>query len=100
VAAAGLGIAVMKGVTRTEALFRRQAVPRWARPALGGLLLGGLALLFPETLGSGHDGILCELQAGSAPRSQRRLQRRSLSVQGFAAGYSARRFSWAAGSGA
>src|SRR3984893_5491953 len=38
IASAGLGIAVMKGVTWTEALFRRQAVPRWARPALGGLL--------------------------------------------------------------
>ena len=64
IASAGLGIAVMKGVTWTEALFRRQAVPRWARPALGGLLVGGLALPFPEILGGGHGGILRELQAG------------------------------------
>jgi chloride channel protein, CIC family len=64
IASAGLGIAVMKGVTWTEAIFRRLAVPRWARPALGGLLVGGLALPFPEILGGGHGGILRELQAG------------------------------------
>ena len=63
-ASAGLGIVVMKGVTSTEALFRRQAVPRWARPALGGLLIGAIALAFPQVLGSGHGGILRELHSG------------------------------------
>jgi CIC family chloride channel protein len=63
-AAAGLGIAVMKGVTSTEALFRRQAVPRWGRPAFGGLLIGAIALLFPQVLGSGHGGIARELHFG------------------------------------
>ncbi len=62
-AAAGLGIVVMKGVTSTEALFRRQAIPRWARPALGGLLIGAIALVFPEVLGGGHGGILRELHS-------------------------------------
>src|SRR6516164_6622577 len=57
-ASAGLGILVMKGVTSTEALFRSLAVPRWARPALGGLLIGALALPFPQILGSGHGGIM------------------------------------------
>jgi chloride channel protein, CIC family len=63
-ASAGLGIAVMKGVTSTEALFRRQAVPRWARPALGGLLLGAMALPFPQILGGGHGGIMQVLHSG------------------------------------
>jgi len=63
-ASAGLGIVVMKGVTSTEALFRRQAVPRWARPAFGGLLIGAIALVFPQVLGSGHGGILRELHSG------------------------------------
>jgi CIC family chloride channel protein len=63
-AAAALGIVVMKGVTSTEALFRSQAVPRWARPALGGLLLGLVALAFPQVLGSGHGGILQLLHSG------------------------------------
>jgi len=63
-ASAGLGIATMKGVTSTERLFRAQAVPRWARPALGGLILGLLAVPFPQVLGSGHGGILEDLHGG------------------------------------
>ena len=54
----------MKGVTSTETLFRTQAVPRWARPALGGLLIGLIALAFPQILGSGHGGILQVLHSG------------------------------------
>jgi chloride channel protein, CIC family len=45
-------------------LFRRLAVPRCARPALGGLLIGTMALLFPQILGSGHGGIMRVLHAG------------------------------------
>ena len=97
IASAGLGIAVMKGVTSTEALFRRQAVPRWARPALGGLLVGALALVFPQILGSGHGGILQELHsgfdltflAGFVARRSSHLRYRS--ARGFAAGCSAPR---------
>jgi chloride channel protein, CIC family len=63
-ASAGLGIVTMKGVTSTETLFRTQAVPRWARPALGGLIIGLIALPFPEILGSGHGGILQVLHSG------------------------------------
>jgi CIC family chloride channel protein len=63
-ASAGLGILVMKGVTSTEALFRSLAVPRWARPALGGFLIGAMALLFPQILGSGHGGIMQVLYSG------------------------------------
>jgi CIC family chloride channel protein len=65
-ASAGLGILVMKGVTSTESLFRSLAVPRWARPALGGLAIGILALPFPQILGSGHGGILRDLHSGFA----------------------------------
>jgi CIC family chloride channel protein len=63
-AAAGLGILVMKGVTSTEALFRSLAVPRWLRPAIGGLLIGAIALPFPQILGSGHGGIMRVLHSG------------------------------------
>src|SRR5204863_4479166 len=63
-ASAGLGILVMKGVTSTEALFRSLAVPRWARPAIGGLLIGAIAVPFPQILGSGHGGIMRELHSG------------------------------------
>jgi CIC family chloride channel protein len=62
-AAAGLAIVVMKGVTATETLFRLRAVPRWLRPAVGGAIVGLLALPFPEVLGSGHGGILAQLHS-------------------------------------
>jgi len=65
VAAAGLAIAAMLGVTVVEQLTRRLAVPSWARPALGGFVLGTLALSFPQVLGSGHGGILNTLETGS-----------------------------------
>lgn len=64
VAAAGLGIAAMIGVTRVETLFRRVALPSWLRPAVGGLVLGGIALVFPQVLGSGHGGILTLMSSG------------------------------------
>lgn len=61
---AALAIVVMKGVTGTEGLFRRRAVPRWARPMLGGVLLALLGLVFPQALGSGHGGILHVVHEG------------------------------------
>lgn len=48
------GIAIMRGVTLTETIFRRSGVPVWARPAIGGLAVGGLALVTPAVLSSGH----------------------------------------------
>ncbi|MBO0736223.1 MAG: chloride channel protein [Alphaproteobacteria bacterium] len=63
-AAAGLGILIMKGVTWTEALFRWQAAPRWARPVVGGGVIGSLAFFFPQILGSGHGGILHLVHSG------------------------------------
>jgi CIC family chloride channel protein len=62
-ASAGLAIIVMKGVTATETLFRIRAVPRWLRPAVGGAIVGLLALPFPEILGSGHGGIVTQLHS-------------------------------------
>ena len=66
VAAAGLAIAAMLGVTYVEQWSRRAAIPVWARPAVGGLVLGGLALFFPQILGSGHGGILNTVASGSS----------------------------------
>jgi chloride channel protein, CIC family len=66
VAAAGVAIAAMLGVTYVEQLARRFALPLWARPALGGLVLGLLALVFPQVLGSGRGGILTAIESGSA----------------------------------
>jgi len=57
------GIAIMRGVTLTEELFRRSRVPVWLRPMLGGLVVGGLALLTPQVLSSGHEALHVGLDA-------------------------------------
>ncbi len=49
-----VGIAIMRMVTLTETLFRRSRMPGWARPAIGGLIVGSLALATPAVLSSGH----------------------------------------------
>ena len=51
------GIAIMRGVTLVEAWFRRSGVPVWLRPAMGGLIVGGLALWSPQVLSSGHEAL-------------------------------------------
>ncbi len=57
------GIAIMRGVTLTESWFRRSRMPAWSRPAVGGLLVGGLALITPEVLSSGHEALRLGLDA-------------------------------------
>ena len=51
------GIALMRGVTLTEGWFRRSRVPIWARPVLGGAVVGSLALFTPQVLSSGHEAL-------------------------------------------
>ena len=52
-----LAIVAMVGVTFVEQWSKRASLPTWARPALGGVVLGNMAWFFPEILGSGHGGI-------------------------------------------
>jgi chloride channel protein, CIC family len=52
-----LGIAIMRGVSLTESLFRRLGLSAWSRPAIGGLAVGVLALYTPAVLSSGHGAI-------------------------------------------
>ncbi len=57
VAAAGVGVAVMRIATTIEALFRATRLPSWLRPAVGGAGVAALGALYPQVLGSGH-GVL------------------------------------------
>jgi CIC family chloride channel protein len=52
-----VGVAIMRGVTLTEELFRRSRVPTWLRPGIGGLAVGILALVTPAVLSSGHGAL-------------------------------------------
>lgn len=57
ICAAGVGIISMMAVTWSERGIKQVPVPEWMRPAIGGLLLSGIALYFPQVLGSGHGAI-------------------------------------------
>ncbi len=57
------GIAIMRGVTIVEELFRRSNVPGWLRPTVGGIAVGGLALVSPAVLSSGHSAMRVMLDA-------------------------------------
>ena len=54
---AGVGIAIMRGVTMTEAAFRRARVPGVVRPVLGGVVVGALGTIDPHALSSGHGAL-------------------------------------------
>ncbi|TAL80995.1 MAG: chloride channel protein [Beijerinckiaceae bacterium] len=49
-----VGIGVMRGVTFVETLFKRSHLPALLQPAVGGVVLGALALITPKILSSGH----------------------------------------------
>jgi CIC family chloride channel protein len=57
------GILIMRGVVLTEGLFRRSRVPLWARPAIGGAVVAGLAMVSPQVLSSGHAALHVGLDA-------------------------------------
>ncbi|MEO6338911.1 MAG: chloride channel protein, partial [Caulobacteraceae bacterium] len=50
----GLGIAVMWLVAVVEKGFEASRIPYWLKPAAGGLMVGGLALVTPQVLAAGH----------------------------------------------
>jgi len=56
------GIAVMRLVAVVEGLAARSPIPRWARPAVGGLILIAFAAVSPQTLSSGHGGLRYDLE--------------------------------------
>src|SRR5258708_20558280 len=62
-AAAAVGIGTMVGVTLVEGWFRRIGLPIWLRPAVGGAALAGMALAYPQILGSGHGGIVSTISS-------------------------------------
>lgn len=52
-----IGIGVMRAVTFVEFLFKRSRMPLFLQPAIGGLVLGAMALVTPKVLSSGHGGL-------------------------------------------
>ncbi|KMO27690.1 chloride channel protein [Methylobacterium aquaticum] len=64
---AGLGILIMQGVTLVEEGVRRTKLPPLARPVLGGLAVGVLALVAtPQVLSAGHGALHLNLTEDGA----------------------------------
>jgi CIC family chloride channel protein len=57
VLAALFGIAIMRGVALCETLLSKTAIWPPLRPALGGLIVGLLALITPQVMSSGHGAL-------------------------------------------
>ena len=49
-----LGLLYAKSFYGMVDLFRRSPLPRWAAPAIGGVLVGLMGLLIPQVLGTGY----------------------------------------------
>ncbi|KQV81792.1 chloride channel protein [Rhizobium sp. Root1220] len=54
---AGIGILIMQGVAFVEELARRSSIALPLRPALGGIVVGLLALVTPQVLSAGHGAL-------------------------------------------
>lgn len=57
IAAGLLSLVLMKAVFGLPGLYRKAALPDWLAPAVGGLLIGIIALFNPWALGVGYEGI-------------------------------------------
>src|SRR5580700_7889219 len=59
--AGAVGIAVMRSSPVVERLFTQPWIPVWIRPAIGGLCVGGMAIVTPQVLAAGHGAMLLDL---------------------------------------
>lgn len=63
----GLGILLMRLVGLVERGFSLLRLPDWSRPAIGGLLVGGLGLVNPAVLSAGHGALEGAFAAAPLP---------------------------------
>src|SRR6185437_6264806 len=59
-----VGVVIMRLVAMGERAVRRSPIPVAIRPAIGGALLGGLAVISPQTLSAGHGALHLDLAVG------------------------------------
>lgn len=60
----GIGLLFSLGIHSMEKLAHRLTIPRWIKPALGGLLVGLIGLAFPQILGMSYGWVQIEMGAG------------------------------------
>src|SRR5690606_35127725 len=62
-ACGAVGIVYAKSFYGAQAFFSRMRVPRWVKPALGGLAVGLLGLLLPQALHTGYGWVQLDMLA-------------------------------------
>ncbi|MGF9692198.1 chloride channel protein [Rhizobium sp. 0TCS1.26] len=62
---AGAGILIMQGVALVEELARKSSTPAFVRPAIGGIVVGLLAMVTPQVLSAGHGALHLNLDGGT-----------------------------------
>ena len=63
VVCAGFGIVIMRAVAMAEQGFAATRLPRAIRPAVGGAVVTGLALISPQVLSAGHGALRLDMTA-------------------------------------
>ncbi|KPL04169.1 MAG: hypothetical protein AMJ90_01780 [candidate division Zixibacteria bacterium SM23_73_2] len=61
--AGGVSVLFIKILYKSEDIFEKLKIKNYLKPALGGLLLGIIALFYPQILGVGYDSIKAALHA-------------------------------------
>jgi CIC family chloride channel protein len=56
-----VGIGLVRLVTAAERALQRTRLPYWLSPAVGGLCVGGMALITPQVLAAGHGAMVLDL---------------------------------------
>jgi CIC family chloride channel protein len=64
---AAVGIAVMRSSSVVERLFNQSWLPVWIRPVIGGLCVGGMAIVTPQVLAAGHGAMVLNLHREMVP---------------------------------
>ncbi|MFD1746922.1 chloride channel protein [Rhizobium helianthi] len=62
---AGVGILLMQGVAFIEETARKSSLPPYVRPALGGIIVGLLAMITPQVLSAGHGALHINLDSNA-----------------------------------
>jgi chloride channel protein, CIC family len=65
--AAFIGVLFIKVLYKTEDLFDSFRIPSYVKPAIGGLILGGIGFYFPQIFGVGYTSIEQTLNGQLAP---------------------------------
>lgn len=62
--AAGIAIIFMRSTFLAEDIFKRLPLPRWSHASVAGLIVGGIAVFYPQILGVGYEATNIALHGG------------------------------------